>query len=72
MGSTSTSSTIAVLRHVFAQAGLPHQLVSDNGPVSFSSVCKSNRIKHTWCAPCHPSSNSLAEVREDIQEIHGT
>ena len=65
MGSTSTSSTIAVLRHVFAQAGLPHQLVSDNGPqfvaTEFQQFMQANGIKHTRCAPYHPSSNGLAE-----------
>ena len=34
--STSSEATIKVLRHIFSTHGLPHQLVSDNGP-SFTS-----------------------------------
>ena len=65
MGSTSTSSKIAVLRQVFTQAGLPHQLVSDKGPqfvaTEFQQFMQANGIRHTQCAPYHPSSNGLAE-----------
>ena len=65
MGDTTTAKTIAVLRHLFASYGLPEQLVSDNGPqfssADFSQFMKANGIKHTKCAPYHPSSNGAAE-----------
>lgn len=65
MSSTSTDSTIAILRHVFAAYGLPQQLVSDNGPQfassEFAQFLKANGVKHIRCAPYHPSSNGLAE-----------
>ena len=65
MNSTSAENTIAILRHVFAAYGLPQHLVSDNGPQfvskEFAQFMKANGVKHTRCAPYHPSSNGLAE-----------
>ncbi len=59
--STSTESTIKVLRTVFAQHGLPETLVSDNGSgftsQQFAEFLSSNDIKHTRTSPYHPSSN---------------
>jgi hypothetical protein len=65
MRSTTTESTIKVLRHLFSSYGVPQQLASDNGP-QFTSQCfaefmKQNGIKHIKCSPYHPSSNGLAE-----------
>ena len=65
MTSTTAEQTIQVLRNIFANHGLPEQLVSDNGPQfvssDFAEFCKSNAIKHLWVAPYHPASNGLAE-----------
>ena len=65
MSSTTTESTIEVLRSLFARFGLPEQLVSDNGPQftseQFQHFLKSNGVKHIRSAPYHPSSNGLAE-----------
>ena len=65
MTNTTTSKTIAILRHLFATYGLPGQVVSDNGPQftseDFSQFMKSNRIKHICSAPYHPSSNGAVE-----------
>ena len=65
MTSTTAAKTIGVLRHLFSSHGLPEQVVSDNGPQfiseEFSTVMKSNAIKHIRCAPYHPSSNGAAE-----------
>ena len=65
MNSTSAENTIAILRHVFSAYGLPQHLVSDNGPQfvskEFAQFMKANGVKHTRCAPYHPSSNGLAE-----------
>ena len=53
------------MRGLFAVHGLPDQVVSDNGPQfvskEFQWFMKENGIKHTRCAPYHPSSNGLAE-----------
>ena len=63
--STTSVKTIEVLRSMFAQHGLPEQLVSDNGPqftsTEFAQFMEGNRIKHILSAPYHPSSNGLAE-----------
>ena len=50
--------TIAVLRQLFAQYGLPNQLVSDNGPQftseEFSKFLRTNGVRHVRSAPYHP------------------
>ena len=65
MSSTTSEKTINVLRTMFAQHGLPEQLVSDNGPQftssEFSQFLQNNRIKRILSAPHHPASNGLAE-----------
>jgi hypothetical protein len=65
MKSTTAEKTIEVLRSIFAQQGLPEQLVTDNGPQfissEFKSFLKNNGIKHIFSAPYHPASNGLAE-----------
>ena len=62
---TTSELTIQALRGLFAAHGLPDQVVSDNGPQfvskEFQGFMKENGIKHTRCAPYHPSSNGLAE-----------
>ena len=65
MTTTTTADTLKALRKMFAQYGLPEQMVSDNGPrfvsAEFATFAKKNGIKHIRCAPYHPSSNRLAE-----------
>ena len=65
MTSTSTTKTIATLRHLFAAYGLPEQVVSDNGPQfiseEFATFLKKNGVRHIRCAPYHPSSNGAVE-----------
>lgn len=50
---TTSSKTIDALRDMFAHWGLPHRLVTDNGPqftsVEFEKFIKSNPV---WCT--HP------------------
>ena len=63
--STSSEATIKVLCHIFSTHGLPHQLVSDNGPSftsnKFQKFMSLNGIRHSLTAPYHPRSNGLAE-----------
>ena len=65
MDSTTASKTIQVLRGLFSHHGIPHILVSDNGPQfcseEFSAFLKSNGVKHIRSAPYHPATNGLAE-----------
>ena len=65
LDSTTASKTIQVLRGLFSRHGIPHILVSDNGPQfcseEFSAFLKSNGVKHTRSAPYHPATNGLAE-----------
>lgn len=65
VANATTTSTIIVLRRLFATHGIPETLVSDNGPQfvseEFAQFLSSNNITHIQTAPKHPSSNGLAE-----------
>ena len=65
MQSTTVSKTIEALRQLFAMAGLPEQIVSDNGSQftseEFAVFLKANGIRHIRSAPYHPATNGLAE-----------
>lgn len=62
--STDAKSSATVLRRWFAMHGLPKVVVSDNGPgiasEEFNDFLRSNRIRHIFTAPYHPSSNGQA------------
>ena len=73
-------TTICQLKKLFAQFGLPHTLVSDNGPqfaaAEFQEYCQFNGIRHSRVAPYHPSSNGLAEravrvVKDGLKKQQG-
>ena len=55
MTTTTTANTLKALRKMFAQYGLPEQMVSDNGPqfvsAELATFAKKNGIKHIRCAP---------------------
>ncbi|XP_049518976.1 uncharacterized protein K02A2.6-like [Dermacentor silvarum] len=73
----SVETTVEVLRGIFARFGLPHTVVSDNGPQFNSSVTerffKDNHVCHVTSAPYYPQSNGLAEravrtIKEGIKK----
>nr|VZI33584.1 unnamed protein product [Spirometra erinaceieuropaei] len=61
----TASSTIAFLRRIFSQHGLPEVRVSDNGSQftssSFEDFCRQHNIQHLRSPPYHPQSNGQAE-----------
>ena len=63
--STPSSSTIDVLRDLFARFGIPEQIVSDNGAQfvseEFQAFIRSNGIRHITSAPYHLATNGLVE-----------
>jgi hypothetical protein len=65
MSSTTAERTIDELRLIFANHGLPEEIVSDNGPQftsgEFSDFMSKNGIKHTLVPPYHAASNGAAE-----------
>jgi len=65
LSSTTSLAIIQCLRGIFAQLGLPEQIVTDNAPNLTSSeveeFLRRNGIKHTLSPPYHPASNGLAE-----------
>ena len=63
---TSTSATtIELLRKSFSYLGLPDVIVSDNATIftsaEFAEFLKENEIHHIRSPPYHPASNGLAE-----------
>ena len=65
MSSTATERTVDELRLIFAQHGLPEEVVSDNGPQfisnEISELMSKNGVKHTLVPPYHSQSNGAAE-----------
>ena len=65
VSSTTSSSTIEVLRDLFVSFGIPEQIVSDKGAQfvseEFQAFVRSNGIPHITSAPYHPATNGLAE-----------
>ena len=63
--STMTETVIKHLQKIFATHGIPHQIVSDNGPQftaeKFKQFCLSRGIHHTTTVPYHPRSSGEAE-----------
>ena len=65
MQSITSAKTIEKLRIIFANHGLPHKVVTDNGPsftsAEFRDFMTNNGIVHIKSAPYHPATNGLAE-----------
>lgn len=63
--STTSQSTIVLLRSIFARWGVPEEIVSDNGPQfssgEFAEFTAHLNIRHKRGAPYHPATNGLAE-----------
>lgn len=61
----SSSQVITRLKSIFSRHGIPHVLVSDNGPPynsrEFKDFCQEWGIDHTTSSPYMPRSNGLAE-----------
>ena len=65
MAGTSASDTVLALYAVFAEHGLPEQLVSDNGgqfiSAEFAQFCSALGISHIRMSAYHASTNGKAE-----------
>ncbi|KAL1468188.1 hypothetical protein MTO96_041641 [Rhipicephalus appendiculatus] len=63
--STNADSTTDVLRRIFAQIGVPHQVKSDNGPpftsTNFRLFALEYGFKHHRITPLWPEANGEAE-----------
>lgn len=81
MQSITSAKTIEKLRIIFANHGLPHKVVTDNGPsftsAEFGEFMTKNGIVHIKSAPYHPSTNGLAEravqsFKQGVSRISGS
>lgn len=67
----NSSQVILKLKSIFSRHGIPHTLVSDNGPPfnskDFKEFCENWQIDHKTSSPYLPRSNGLAE--RSIQTI---
>ena len=65
MSSTTTERTVGELRLIFAQHGLPEEVVWDNKAQftsnEFAEFMSENGIKHTLVPSYHPQSNGAAD-----------
>ena len=63
--STTSVSTISVLKSIFSRHGIPEVLRSDNGPQysakEFSDFAKEYGFHHITSSPRYPQSNGMAE-----------
>ena len=63
--SSTSATTISLMRKSFASLGLPEVIVSDNATNftsdEFDLFLKKNGVKHVKTPPYHPASNGLAE-----------
>ncbi|CAM1324956.1 Uncharacterised protein r2_g3383 [Pycnogonum litorale] len=80
MTTTTVTNTLNKLGITFATHGLPHTIVSDNGPqftsAEFKQFCMKNGIQHIRTSPYHPSSNGLAEravqtIKTQLRKTNG-
>ena len=66
LGTHATAmQTVEAMRRSFSFHGIPHRLVTDNGPQfiahEFQEFVRTNGIKHQRTPPYHPASNGQAE-----------
>ena len=65
LSSTTSHSTIAKLKEIFARWGIPDKVMSDNGPqfgsLEFMSFTKAYAFSHITISPHHSQGNGLAE-----------
>lgn len=65
LNSTTSSAIIYHLKSIFAEHGIPEELVTDNGPQysssEFATFCSQWGIKHTTSSPLYPQSNGFSE-----------
>ncbi len=67
---TTSAKTIAFLKEIFAEQGIPEVIRSDNGrqydSTEFAAFCKEWNIRHITSSPMFPQSNGFAEAMVKI------
>nr|XP_050038406.2 uncharacterized protein K02A2.6-like [Dermacentor andersoni] len=74
MSTTAASPVISVLKHIYAQFGIPSEVVTDQGPpfdsTEFRNFNKERDIVHKPTSPLFPRSNG--QVERTVQTIKAT
>ena len=72
--STSSLAIINHMKSIFAEHGIPSQLITDNGPqykcLEFRQFTEPCGIEHTSSSPLYPQSNGFAECM--VQTVKNT
>lgn len=67
---TEASNTITALKYMFAVAGLPKSITSDNGPqfkaTEFKEFCRKENIRLKTTTPYFPSMNGEPQYKEKV------
>ena len=79
VSSTMSQQTVAILRKLCAQHGVPEKIVSNNGTQftshKFREFCKANAVIQILSPPYHPQSNGWAEcfvdTKRDLLKLRG-
>ena len=65
LNSTTSTSVITVMKSVFSRNGIPHTVISNNGPqydsVEMEQFALTYVFNHVTSSPYYPQSNGLAE-----------
>ena len=73
MASTTSTTTVNVLRDIFSRFGLPKTLVLDNGPQfvadEFKSFLQQNGVKHVTSSPYRPVLTDSKNVLLGVSKL---
>ena len=81
LNSTTSTSVITAMKSVFSRYGIPHTVISDNGPqydsVEIKQFASTYGFNHITSSPYYPQSNGLAErmvktIKSLLQETSDT
>ena len=81
LNSTTSTSVITAMKSVFSRYGIPHTVISDNGPqydsMEMKQFASTYGFNHITSSPYYPQSNGLAEhmvktIKSLLQETSDT
>ncbi|XP_064479027.1 uncharacterized protein K02A2.6-like [Ornithodoros turicata] len=74
MNTTTSHAVVKAPKKIYAQFGIPFEVVTDNGPPldseAFAQFSKDWDVVHTTSSPCYPKSNG--QVERCVQTVKNT